>query len=94
VLRSVLRNRQQGPMAWTYLCENWETIRRVVPSNLVARFLEGISALAEPHLVPEIEAFLDANPLPQGQTVIAQHRERMRVHLAFRQRERAARARR
>ncbi len=94
VLRSVLRNRHQGPMAWAYLCENWETIRRVVPSNLVARFLEGISALAEPHLVPEIEAFLDANPLPQGQTVIAQHRERMRVHLAFRQRERAARARR
>jgi hypothetical protein len=60
----------------------------VVPSNLVARFLEGISALAEPQLVPGIEAFLDANPLPQGQTVIAQHRERMRVHLAFRVRER------
>ena len=88
VLRSVLRNRHQGPMAWTYLTESWDTVRRVVPSNLVARFLEGISALAEPQLVPGIETFLDANPLPQGQTVIAQHRERMRVHLAFRVRER------
>ncbi len=92
VLRSVLRNRHQGPMAWSYLTESWDTVRRVVPSNLVARLLEGISALAEPDLAPGIEVFLDDHPLPQGHTVIAQHRERMRVHLAFRVRERAARA--
>ena len=94
VLRAALRNRQQGPVAWGVLTERWDDVRRVVPSNLVARLLEGISALAEPGLAADIDAFLDANPVPQGQTVIAQHRERLRVHAAFRSRERArARAR-
>jgi puromycin-sensitive aminopeptidase len=92
VVRAVLRNRTQGAMAWGWLTEHWTDVRRVVPSNLLARLLEGISALAEPVLAAEIDAFLEANPVPQGRTVIAQHRERLRVHVAFRQRERAFRA--
>ncbi len=87
----LLRNRNQGAMAWCALTEHWADVRRVVPSNLLARLLEGISALAEPVLAAEIDAFLEANPVPQGRTVIAQHRERLRVHVAFRRRERAGR---
>jgi hypothetical protein len=51
--------------------------------------LEGISALAEPGLADDVHAFLDAHPVPQGRTVIAQHRERLRVQVAFRERERS-----
>ncbi len=90
VIRALLRNHHQGPHVWAMLAERWTDVMSVVPGNLVARFLEGISALAEPDLAATVEAFLDAHPVPQGRTVIAQHRERLRVQVAFRQRERAA----
>jgi aminopeptidase N len=90
VLRSALRNRHQGPAVWAALTEQWDTLRTVIPSMLVARLLEGISALAEPGLAEGVEAFLAEHDVPQGRTVIAQHRERLRVHTTFRLRERPA----
>jgi aminopeptidase N len=88
VVRRALRNRRQGHTVWRFVSENWDAITTAIPSNLVSRMLEGISALAEPATAAEVEAFLDAHPIPQGRTVIEQHRERLRVQLAFRQRER------
>jgi puromycin-sensitive aminopeptidase len=90
VLRSALRNRHQGAFVWTSVTEQWDTLRSVIPTMLVARLLEGISALAEPGLAERVEGFLAAHDVPQGRTVIAQHRERLRVHAAFRSRERPA----
>jgi puromycin-sensitive aminopeptidase len=88
VTRRALRNRQQGALAWRFVSQHWDDITAAIPSNLISRLLEGISALAEPDLVADVEAFLDAHPVPQGRVVIEQHRERLRVHLAFRERER------
>jgi puromycin-sensitive aminopeptidase len=88
VVRRSLRNRVQGPTAWAFLQERWDDLTGAIPSNLVARMLEGIPALAEPALAAEVEAFLDAHPVPQGRAVVAQHRERLHVQLAFRARER------
>jgi puromycin-sensitive aminopeptidase len=88
VIRRTLRNRAQGAMAWAFVTTRWDDITTAIPSNLVARLLEGISALAEADLAADVEAFLDAHPVPQGRTVIEQHRERLRVQLAFRTRER------
>ena len=88
VLRSLLRNRHQGVAAWQEITARWDDVRRVVPTNLVARLLEGIVALAEPGLADEVDAFVEAHAVPQGRTVIDQHRERLRVHTAFRRRER------
>jgi puromycin-sensitive aminopeptidase len=88
VIRRALRNSRQGPSAWRFVSQRWDDITAAIPSNLVARLLEGISALAEPELAADVESFLDAHPVPQGRVVIEQHRERLRVHLAFRERER------
>ncbi|HEX7097227.1 MAG TPA: M1 family aminopeptidase, partial [Acidimicrobiales bacterium] len=85
VVRRALRNHTQGPLAWSFLEARWDEITAAIPSNLVARMLEGITALAEPDHAARIEAFLDAHPVPQGRTLIEQHRERLRVHTAFRQ---------
>jgi puromycin-sensitive aminopeptidase len=88
VIRRSLRNPGQGAAAWRFVTRRWDDITKAIPSNLVARLLEGISALAEPDLAAEVESFLDAHPVPQGRVVIEQHRERLRVHVAFRERER------
>jgi puromycin-sensitive aminopeptidase len=88
VIRRSLRNHAQGPTAWAFVTERWDEITAAIPSNLVARLLEGISALAEPDTAGAVASFLDAHPVPQGRTVIEQHRERLQVQAAFRQRER------
>jgi hypothetical protein len=51
--------------------------------------LSGIVSLAEPDQVEAIESFLDTHPTEQGQLLIRQHRERMRVQAALRVRERS-----
>jgi puromycin-sensitive aminopeptidase len=88
VIRRALRNQLQGAVAWAFVRDRWDDIAAAIPSNLIARMLEGVPALAEPDLASEIESFLDAHPVPQGKTTIAQHRERMRVQVEFRRRER------
>jgi puromycin-sensitive aminopeptidase len=88
VVRRALRNPVQGFTAWRFVTGHWDEITTAIPSNLVARMLEGVPALAEPDQAADVEAFLDAHPVPQGRTLIEQHRERLRVQVAFRQRER------
>jgi puromycin-sensitive aminopeptidase len=88
IVRRALRNPSQGPTAWSFLTQRWDDLNAAIPSNLVSRMLEGVSALAEPEQASAVEAFLDEHPVPQGRTLIEQHRERLRVHVAFRARER------
>ena len=49
--------------------------------------LGGIRALDEPALADEVEAWLDEHPVPQGEKQLQQSRERLRVNVAYRQRE-------
>jgi hypothetical protein len=51
--------------------------------------LAGVRALDRPALGVEVEAFLDAHPVPQATKAIEQHRERLRVNIALRQRDAA-----
>jgi puromycin-sensitive aminopeptidase len=88
VIRRALRNIAQGPEAWRFITERWDDLTAAIPSNLVARMLEGVSALAEPEQAAAVASFLDDHPVPQGKTLIEQHRERLRVHVALRDRER------
>ena len=89
LLARAMQNRFCGFDAWRYVAANWETVIARFPSNSIARMLSGIGALAEADQVTDIEAFLDAHPTEQGQLLIRQHRERMRVQAALRTRERA-----
>jgi hypothetical protein len=42
--------------------------------------LEGVRTLIDADTEPDVEAFLDAHPIPQGARQIAQHLERRRVN--------------
>ena len=46
LLRQALVNRTHGPMAWDFLAEHWTEINERLPSNGIARMLEGIVALS------------------------------------------------
>jgi puromycin-sensitive aminopeptidase len=90
VLRRGLRNHAQGPRVWGFVTDQWATLNTRMPSNNVARMLEGVTALLDPPLAAEVEAFLGAHPVPQGARMVAQHLEKLRIGVAFADRERDA----
>jgi len=87
LLRRALVNRANGQRAWTFVSDNWETLQRRLPSPAIPRMVEGIRVVSERKAADEVDAFLDAHPVPQGTKQVAQHRERMRVGVALRDRE-------
>jgi aminopeptidase N len=90
LLGRALTNRSHGPQAWDFVRKNWSTFLERFPSNTMVRMAEGVRALSEPAVAQDVLAFFAEHPLPQGERTLAQHLERLRVNVAFRQREREA----
>jgi puromycin-sensitive aminopeptidase len=86
LVRRALTNRQRGADGWRWLTEHWDEAVARFPSNSISRMLGGITALDRPELADAVEAWLDDHPVPQGELALRQHRERMRVNVAHRQR--------
>ena len=80
LVREALNHRQHRSAVWGWLTENWANLTGRLPSNSIARMLEGVRALIEPGLSPGVDPFLDAHPVPQGALMVAQHRERRLVN--------------
>lgn len=87
VIRRALMNRDRGPQAWAFVADHWDDIGARLPSNSIARLLEGVRWLSTPEVSAEVIGFLEAHPVPQGAKTIAQHVERLRVAVALRARE-------
>jgi puromycin-sensitive aminopeptidase len=90
LLGRALTNRSNGPQAWDFVRKNWPTFLERFPSNTMVRMAEGVRALSEPEVAQDVLAFFAEHPLPQGEKTLAQHLERLRVNVAFREREREA----
>jgi puromycin-sensitive aminopeptidase len=87
LIRRALHNRNQGPLAWSFVAEQWDTINERFPSNSIARLLEGVRSLTQPGVAQEVFAFFETHEVPQGDRIVAQHLERLEVNLALRERE-------
>jgi puromycin-sensitive aminopeptidase len=89
LLRRALSNRDAGEIAWFFVSSEWEAITTRLPSNSIARFLEGIRGLSKLGTAAEVMAFFETHEVPQGDKILAQHLERLEVNVALRQREAA-----
>jgi aminopeptidase N len=87
LLRRALSNRDAGEIAWFFVRSEWEAITTRLPSNSIARFLEGIRGLSKLGTAAEVMAFFETHEVPQGDKILAQHLERLEVNVALRQRE-------
>jgi puromycin-sensitive aminopeptidase len=85
----MLMSRTAGPMTWEFLSTNWDGVTARIPSNAVARMVEGITQRSEPDTVESIEKFFGpgGRSVPQGAKMIDQSLERMRVMAQLRARE-------
>ncbi|MEO2126348.1 MAG: M1 family metallopeptidase [Acidimicrobiales bacterium] len=86
ILRQALMHPEHRNLVWATVTEHWGTLSSQLPSNSIARLLEGVRALIDPNLHPDVDQFLDQHPVPQGALVVDQHRERRRVNVRLAQR--------
>ena len=87
VIASLLSGRESGPLAWSFIAQNWDALVERFPDNTIPRMLSGITALVsdESHyLEREIRSFFDTHAIPTGEKSLKQTLERYAVNLAFR----------
>lgn len=85
LLSSALTHTSERARVWSSIVDRWEDLTVRLPSNSIARMLGGIQAMVVDH-EPEVEAFLNTHPIPQGGLMIDQYLERRRVNLRLRER--------
>ena len=80
LLRDALAHQWHRGFVWQAVTDRWDEVTSRFPSNSIARMLEGIRSLVDADTDPDVEAFLQAHPVPQGSLQVAQHLERRRVN--------------
>jgi puromycin-sensitive aminopeptidase len=88
LLGRAMTNRTNGQQAWDFVRRNWDAINTRLPENTIVRMAEGVRWLVE--VAADVEAFFAEHPVPQGTRTMEQHLERLRVNVAFYEREQAA----
>ncbi|MEE3251878.1 MAG: M1 family metallopeptidase [Actinomycetota bacterium] len=80
LLRDALAHQWHRGFVWQAVTDRWDEVTSRFPSNRIARMLEGVRSLVDADTDPDVEAFLQAHPVPQGSLQVAQHLERRRVN--------------
>jgi hypothetical protein len=88
LLGRALNNRTHGPVAWDFVRKNWPTLLERFPASTVVRMAEGVRWLIE--VADEVQGFFAEHPVPQATRTMNQHLERLRVNVAFYEREHRA----
>ena len=86
-MRLLLLNTAQRERAWKFLQANWDEMVRQYPNSAVPRMCEGITSLVTPALEAEASAFFTAHSVKQGEKMMQQHLEKLRIAVACQQRE-------
>jgi puromycin-sensitive aminopeptidase len=86
VIAGVLGSRAGGPLAWEWLTRRWEEIRDRLPSNMLVRVLEGVTALVGDGFDDQVHAWIALTELPIGGPRLAQIEERLAINVALRRR--------
>ncbi|MDQ4149684.1 MAG: M1 family metallopeptidase [Actinomycetota bacterium] len=87
LLGRALANRTRGPQVWEFVSRNWDAVSEGFPANSIVRMVDGVRAFTDRSLSERVHAFFDEHPVPQGEKTLKQILERLRVNVAFRERE-------
>jgi puromycin-sensitive aminopeptidase len=89
VVQRALRNRDHGAAAWAFVRDHWDDITARFSPTLMPRLIEGTTWLVEGNMPDDVTSFVAAHPVATGTRTIVQHMDRLRVHRAAVDRERA-----
>ena len=85
VLAQALMHREHGPATWHRIKGAWGQVNELFPSNTIVRMFSGIRWLTDPTTASDVATFFTDRPLPQAQSQLDQHLERLKVNAQFRQ---------
>ena len=85
LLARALSNRTHGPIAWKFVRQNWSTLVERFPASTIVRMSEGVRWLIP--AAADVQAFFAEHEVPQSPKTMAQHLERLRVNVAFYERD-------
>ena len=85
-VRIMLSRRNVGPLVWKWCEQHWPTLMDRFPDNSITRMFDGVSSQVDPALAEQVEAFMAENKVPQAQKSIDQTIERLKVNVAWNQR--------
>ncbi|MCL4446099.1 MAG: M1 family metallopeptidase [Actinobacteria bacterium] len=89
LIGALLFNLVGGEAVWDRVKSSWEVIIERFPSNSHSRMLDSVRGLCtRQETASDVEGFLAQHPLRTGQKTVTQALERLRVNLAFSERER------
>lgn len=83
LVRNVLLNPEGRKVGWHFVKTNWEEIKKLFPSLILTRLVEGVSGLTDDDIAKEVFQFFEEHPVKEGQKTCDQHIEKLRVALAF-----------
>src|SRR5262249_31235472 len=84
---AVMRNDAGTEHAWDFIKANWSRLVTLYPESGLVRMCQAVSALDEPHLEQDAQAFFTANAVPAGKKQIEQALEQLRINVLFKSRE-------
>jgi puromycin-sensitive aminopeptidase len=88
LLARALTNRTHGPVAWNFVRQNWTTLVDRFPASTIVRMAEGVRWLVP--VAADVQGFFAEHQVPQSPKTMEQHLERLRVNVAFFEREHEA----
>jgi len=87
LLARMLGHRENGPIVWELVKENWEEILLSMPPQNRRRMLDLIMYRSEPEIAADIESWLAEHPIGGADKYTQQQMERLRVRVGLRERE-------
>ena len=87
VVARLFGRRRSGPHAWQKVRQNWEDVTAKMPPMTLRHMVEGVSALSQPEVEADVQAFLSEIDLPIVEKTAQQALERLRMNGLLRQRE-------
>ncbi len=84
---AALRNRHARASAWRFVRERWDEMDRTFPAQALRRICLGLDGLADPELEADVRRFFAERRIDLGGRAVDQALERLRVLVAFGERE-------
>ena len=66
LLNRALTNRVNAATAWAFATSHWDELIERLPTNAVSRMITGVRTFHDAALAAQVEAFLEAHPVPQA----------------------------
>jgi hypothetical protein len=87
VIALLLGQRENGPLVWSLIRENWDATIAVLPPQAGRRILDLVQYRSEPEVAASIHEWFEDHAIAGGEKFIQQRLEMLDVRVGLRERE-------